>query len=404
MKKVAYALVISAVVVTFWACTKELEETVPNRTLDRNALNADYTDLFNMGWGIPNTTNARISLGRVLFYDTKLSFNNTVSCGSCHKQQFAFADNVAFSPGFKGVNALRNSKGIQNIAATGQPLFWDSRADSLGQLVTMPIQNHIEMGFEKVQNLPIKLAKESYYADLFTAAFGDDDITIPRITIAMRDFMAIIRSGNTRFEQLQNGGDLIGLPFVQQGFNLWGTNTIAGFTQAENEGLALFVGKARCANCHSGNANLEGWENVNNGLDVTYADNGVGALPNSNPTMDGAFRTPGLRNIALTAPYMHDGRFKTLEEVVEFYNSGVQNHANLDWRMRDIPSGVGGGFGPFEGDGLIFDPNPQNLSQFGPARLGLTTTEKQALVAFLNTLTDRTFIADPRFSNPFRVQ
>ncbi len=405
MKKVAYALTISAIVVTFWACTKELEDVVQNRTLDRSTLNADYTDLFNMGWGIPPTTNARISLGRVLFYDTKLSFNNTVSCGSCHKQQFAFADNSAFSMGFKGEKSLRNSKGIQNIAANGQPLFWDSRADSLGQLVTMPIQNHIEMGFEKVHNLPAKLANESYYADLFTQAFGDGEITIPRITIAMRDFIAIIRSGNTRFEQLQNGGGIIGNPIApQQGFNLWGTNTVAGFTQAENEGLALFLGKARCANCHSGSLNLEGWENVNNGLDVTYADKGVGALPNSGAGMDGAFRTPGLRNIELTGPYMHDGRFKTLEEVVEFYNSGVQNHANLDWRMRDVPGGTGGG-GPFfgEGDG-IFDPNTDDASQFGPARLGLTATEKQSLVAFLKTLTDRTFTADQRFSNPFRVQ
>lgn len=408
MKKVAYALSLAFVVLTFWACTKEMDDVIKPRTLDRSALNADYSDLVAQGWNVPSTNNARISLGRVLFYDTKLSFNNTISCGSCHKQQFAFSDNTPFSPGFKGVNSLRNSKPIQNIGAFGQSLFWDGRADSLAMLVTMPIQNHIEMGFEKVQNLPAKLANEEYYAQLFKDAFGTEEITVGRITTAMRDFISIIRSSSSRMEQLQNGGIINGPnppPFIGGGgFNIW-NNTVAGFTPEENEGMQLFVGKARCSNCHSG-SNLEGWDNANNGLEVEYTDKGIGALhPGQN--MDGMFKIPALRNIELTGPYMHDGRLKTLEDVVDFYDSGVQASANLDYRLRDIPGGVGGVFvgGPFEGDGIIFDPNGgQDLTKFGPVKLGLTAHEKHALVAFLKTLTDHKFITDQRLSNPFRVQ
>lgn len=397
MKKVAYIFSSAFIVLIFLACTKEMDDVVQNRALKRELLNVDYSDLIQKAnansWIPVNTTNARIALGRVLFYDTQLSFNNTVSCGSCHKQNLAFSDNTNFSPGFKGVLSLRNSKPIQNILPQGQPLFWDGRADSLGQLVTMPIQDHIEMGFEKVENMPAKLNRLSYYPELFADAYGSADITVQRITIAMRDFIIMMQSHNSRFEDGRNNGGVAVPPGGGFGFNIWDTSDVPTLTREENDGMRLFIGKARCANCHSGR-DLEGWDNANTGLDLVYTDQGMGKRFAG---MEGVFRIPALRNIELTAPYMHDGRFKTLEEVVDFYDHGVQAHENLDWRMRDIP----GGGSPFA-DSFV-EPNNQNLNQFGPLRLNLTTYEKGALVAFLKTLTDKQFTTDQRLSNPFRA-
>lgn len=400
MKKVAYIFSSAFIVLTFWACTKEMDDVVQNRTLKRELLNVDYADLIQTAsqnsWIPINTTNARIALGRVLFYDTQLSFNNTVSCGSCHKQNLAFSDNTNFSPGFKGVVSLRNSKPIQNILPQGQPLFWDGRADSLGQLVTMPIRDHIEMGFEKVENMPTKLNRISYYPELFADAFGSSDITVQRITIAMRDFISMMQSRNSRFE---DGRSNVGGPNPDPiggggfGINIWDPTDVPTLSREENDGMRLFIGKARCANCHSGR-DLEGWDNANTGLDLVYTDQGIGKIT---PGMEGVFRIPALRNIEITGPYMHDGRFKTLEEVIDFYDHGVQPHENLDWRMREFS----GGISPFA-DAFV-EPNQEDLSQFGPARLNLTAYEKGALVAFLKTLTDKQFTSDQRLSNPFRA-
>lgn len=404
MKKVTYAIALVVVSAILWACTKDLENDVPVRRLDMAALQVDYTDLINKaafgGWPMPATNNARVALGRALFYDNKLSLNNTVSCGSCHKQQFGFADNVAFSDGFKGVNALRNSQPITNITSFSGTLFWDGRADSLGQLVTMPISNHIEMGFERIENLPAKLEATDYYPQLFQAAFGSPDVTVQRLGSALRDFIFILTSRDTRFEQLSNA-NFAGNTAI----NIW-TPPPTGLTGFERIGFDIFVGKGQCANCHSGN-NLEGWDAANTGLELNYTDKGVGAI---NPNMpEGTFRIPALRNIALTAPYMHDGRFKSLEEVIDFYDNGVQAHKDLDWRLRD---GFSGGFfgGPLEGD-FSLGPNGQpiitdengNPIATKPRKLNLTPLEKKGLKAFLETLTDYSFITEQRYSNPFRA-
>lgn len=395
MKKVTYTLAFATVVAILWACQKNVDDiNVRPRTLDKNALSVDYSDLIGkanfMGGNSFNTTNDRINLGRVLFYDTQLSLNNTVSCGSCHKQQFAFADNVAFSDGFKGVNALRNAQPVQNISNISGTLFWDGRANSLTQLVTMPISNHIEMGFEKLELLPSKLQNISYYPELFEKAFGSQTVTIANITTALHDFISILVSTDSRLEQLQDptfGGNM--------GINVWNTAppTLTGF---ERIGFDVFRGKGQCANCHSGNS-LEGWDAANTGLDLNYKDKGMGAL---NTGAEGMFRIPALRNIALTAPYMHDGRFKTLEEVIDFYDHGVQDHPNLDWRMRESSGGFEGDFGP-----IINPPiggNDSSLTSLPVRRLNLTDAEKKGLVAFLKTLTDGKFVTETRFSNPFK--
>lgn len=160
-----------------------------------------------------------------------------------------------------------------------------------------------------------------------------------------------------------------------------------------------------CQGCHSGN-NLNGWGTsaANIGLDDNYSDNGMGdLLANQDASFDGLFKVPSLRNVAVTAPYMHDGRFNTLEEVIEHYNTGVKKHRNLDYRLTE---GGGGIF--LEGDGsgngiTVIDPLPGGGSfDFGnPRKLNLTETQKRALVAFMQTLTDYELMRDPKFSNPF---
>jgi cytochrome c peroxidase len=274
-------------------------------------------------------------------------------------------------------------------------LFWDGRADSLGQLVTMPITNHIEMGFERLENLPAKLEATDYYPQLFQDAFGTTNITVQNIGTALRDFIFIITSRNSRFEQMSNP------QFAGNTINIW-TTPPTDLTGFERIGFDIFIGKGQCSSCHSGN-NLEGWDATNTGLDLNYTDKGAGAI---NPNMgEGTFRVPQLRNIALTAPYMHDGRFKTLEEVIDFYDHGVQPHANLDARLRE--GWQDGGFGgPFGGDGLIFPPNggANGSTTVVPRKLNLTPLEKKGLIAFLNTLTDYTMVTEQRYSNPFRAQ
>lgn len=404
MKKITIALFSVVTALTFWACTQNMTETIPTRQLNLAVLNADYSDLITGFQNVlptpSNITNAKINLGRVLFYDTRLSFNNTTSCGSCHKQQFAFADNASFSEGFKGVNALRNSMPLQNLFFQGERMFWDNRADSLGQLITMPIQDHIEMGFEKIENLPTKLAQTDYYANLFTQAYGTSTITVERINTAIRDFISILRSKSSRFEELRAAtpNPNPGFPPSEGFFNIWDNTQTLGFTGLESLGQEIFLTKGRCASCHSSTRNLDGWEAANTGLELNYTDPGMGK---HTPGWEGVFKTPGLRNIELTAPYMHDGRFKTLEQVVEFYNSGIQPHRNLHWTLRDFGSqdslNINPGFGPE--DDIFINPN----GPVTPVKLGLTDLEKAGLVAFLKTLTDRKFVTDPRFSNPFMV-
>lgn len=306
-----------------------------------------------------NITDAGATLGRVLFYDPQLSLNNAVACGSCHRQKAAFADGQTASEGFGGKFTPRNSMAIVNVALNNN-LFWDSRIASLRQMVTQPVQNHLEMGMESMDVLASKLSKVDYYPDLFLAAFGSREITEDRIANALTQFLSAMVTANSRFDRAQQ-------------------NDFATFNELERMGKDLFFGtRANCSSCHSG-ANFSAPDSpvgeygsptakgtANIGLDLVYADNGKG---------EGQFKIPSLRNIALTAPYMHDGRFNTLEEVVEHYNSGIQAHRNLDEKF------IG--------------------SDGNPLRLGLNEMEKQALVAFLKTLTDEDFIRDQRFSDPF---
>ena len=331
-----------------------------------------------------NVTDEGATLGRVLFYDTKLSLNNSVSCGTCHHQSKAFSDGKQFSTGFGGLVTKRNTPGIANLHAQGR-FFWDNRTRSLEDLALEPVFNHLEMGMENLEDLIPKLSNNDYYSALFLDAFGSSEITEQGIRIALAQFISAISAYNSKFDYVRSETEQ--------------------FSELEQEGFDLFFSNrpGACGNCHNG-VNLAGYSVSNIGLDLEYEDQGAGenhgnnSFPQNDSGLNGAFKTPGLRNIELTAPYMHDGRYKTLEEVIDHYSNGVKPHPNLDYRLRanfnnspDILGGNGGVIGPIGN----LDENPTPIHQnFSPQ-------EKLALVAFLQTLTDYDYISNPKYSDPF---
>ena len=296
-------------------------------------------------------SDAGATLGRVLFYDRRLSRNDRVSCSSCHQQAFAFSDTARLSRGFQGGSTGRHSMGLTNARFyAGGRFFWDERAASLEALVLQPIQDATEMGLT-LEQLQTKLALTPYYSDLFRAAFGSRDITTDRVARALAQFVRSLTSVNSRFDRAFGPN---GVP------NFTGT-----FTAQELQGQQLYNGRAGCASCHGTNAHISDAVH-NTGLDATITDVGAG---------NGRFKAPSLRNVEVRAPYMHDGRFRTLEQVVDFYDRGVQNNPGLDQRLR-VPNGQ-------------------------LRRLNLSLAERDALVAFMKTFTDRTFLSDTRLSSPF---
>ncbi len=305
-------------------------------------------------------TDAGGTLGRVLFYDKRLSFNKTISCSSCHQQSHGFSDPRKFSPGFEGGLTARNSMGLSNARYYQRGhFFWDERAATLEDQVLQPIQNAVEMGMT-LSEVRTRLAAEPYYTNLFNRAFGSSEVTDQRVSRALAQFVRSIISTRSKFDA--------GVPV---GFS--------NFTPQENLGRQIFngqVGRATCTACHGTDNFVPGPNINNNGLENPYVDKGLGGIT-GRPQDEGLFKVPSLRNVELTAPYMHDGRFKTLEEVVEFYNSGVVAHPNLSPPLRV--------------------PNPPGA----PLRLNLTAEQKAALVAFLKTLTDPNIATEPKFSDPF---
>jgi cytochrome c peroxidase len=329
--------------------------------------------------GLLAIDNHKATLGRVLFYETQLSVNNRVSCGSCHRQDKAFADRMNFSDGFENKKTLRNTPAICN-PGTQQAYFWDMRETNLDAMVTQPISNHIEMGLESPEYIVAKVNKLPYYKTLFEAAFGDAQVNINRIGDALSHFTRSMVSVQSRYDA-----------GVASGFS--------NFTSQELQGKSLFFESLPCGGCHGGE-NFSGWGSFtqNIGLEMDYADDGQpGDDWSTGQPLDGWFKVPSLRNIELTAPYMHDGRFSTLEDVVEFYNSQIEPHPQLSFALRE---GWGGGISPF-GDGPTDIFIPEQTGEVKPLRMNLTNDQKMALVAFLKTLTDYQMISDAKFSDPF---
>ncbi|MEL6649574.1 MAG: cytochrome c peroxidase, partial [Bacteroidota bacterium] len=304
------------------------------------------------------------TLGRVLFYDKRLSIDNTVSCASCHLQSVAFADTAALSLGFNGSLGERNSISLSNaFAPSMKHFFWDAGTDTMATQIKLALESAIEMGMNP-DSLKARIENTTFYPDLYQNAFGDPTVSVDRSVAAIRSFVLSMISLRSKYDVGRSG-------------KFEAIETFDNFTPLENQGKDIFLGisgNANCASCHQGELFLSSRVS-NNGLDLVSHDPGFGGI--SQQAQDsGLFRAPSLRNIALTAPYMHDGRFATLEEVIEHYSSGVKAHPNLDPLLRD----------------------PENDT---PLHLNLDATEKQALLAFLHTLTDSAFIRDVRWSNPF---
>ena len=335
--------------------------TVPNHFGAPPITNLDNT---------PNTnpvTDEGATLGRVLFYDKSLSLNNSVACASCHKQELAFSDDAAFSTGFEEGLTGRNSMGLSNaMYYENEKFFWDERAATLEEQVLMPIQDPIEMGMD-LDNLVEKLETLSYYKELFENAFGTTEITSEKISLALAQFVRSMVSYQSKLDE--------GLAQIQGPAGP--TDDVPGFSAEENRGREIFNTPqlGGCSGCHATELQV-GIEALNNGLDASTTDGGLADVTGLT-TDEGKFKVPSLRNIELTGPFMHDGRFTTLTEVIEHYNSGVENHPNLDNRLR-VPG----------------QPNQVK-------RLNLSTSDKLALEAFLKTLTDQVFLTDEKFSDPF---
>jgi cytochrome c peroxidase len=315
------------------------------------------------------TTDDGATLGRVLFYDKNLSANQTISCASCHKQENGFSDNKVLSLGFEGGSTRRHSMSLINAVwyERGR-FFWDERAASLEEQVLMPFQDPIEMGMT-LDGVVNAVQSQDFYPELFEKAFGSQEINAQRISEALAQFIRSIVSVDSKYDV---GRAQVNIP----------TANFPNYTDSENNGKSLFfrpksLGGLSCVGCHSTEAFINpDAGTTNNGLDLMSTDD-LGVFEAiGNPAFSGTFKVPSLKNIALSAPYMHDGRFATLEEVIEHYNSGVKDHPNLNSSLKDE-------------NGL-------------PQKLNLTEQQKTDVVNFLKTLTDESLTSDFKYSDPFK--
>lgn len=291
------------------------------------------------------------ALGRMLFHEKALSADGSLSCASCHLQRFAFADSARFSSGMSGQRTARNSMPLMNLA-WDHFFFWDARALSLELQAFEPVTAHREMASRWIE-VSHRLAQDKRYPPLFAAAFGDARIDSLRIAFALAQFERTMVSLDSRFDRYFYGKQADAL------------------NAQEKRGKDLFFTRAHCVDCHEPPL-FKGHHVLNIGLDSVPTDLGMGARTGL-PWHAGRFKTPTLRNIAVTAPYMHDGRFATLEQVVDFYADDV------------------------------FTASPTLDEHMLPWRKGevrLSKQDRTDLVAFLRTLTDSAFLVDPRFGPP----
>ena len=294
-----------------------------------------------------------VALGRKLFYDVRLSGDNTMSCGSCHSVEYGYADSTKFSTGINGLKGKRSAMAIVNVGYNTAS-FWDGRAKTLEEQALMPVTDPLEMNAKWLDVLD-KLNADEEYRAMFKLVFNADVIDSLDVAKAIAQFERTMISGDSKGDKFGRNETLL--------------------TIEESRGFQLFVSeKADCRHCH-GSPLFMGFEFVNNGLQQTMTDIGYGAVTGLS-TDNGKFRPPSLKNIALTGPYMHDGRFNTLEEVIEFYNSGVnQSSPNVSIDMLKANRGTDG-------------------------NLHLTEQDKSDLLAFLKTLTDSTFLSNKNFQDP----
>lgn len=306
-------------------------------------------------------TREGVELGRKLFYDEILSQDYSISCGSCHAPDASFSDHRQVSLGVNGTPGNRQSMPLINLGwNTG--FFWDGRAASIEAQVLQPVPNPVEMHLQW-KDAVTRLQNHASYPYLFKKAFNTYEIDSILVAKAIAQFVRTMISGNSKFDKVIRGEE--------------------NFTTQEAYGYDLFlVDKtpgsmgADCFHCHVSPVFFQlNTDYLNNGLDATFTDLGRGGFT-GNAGDNGKFKVPTLRNVELTAPYMHDGRFNTLEQVIDHYSTGLVSSPTISPLMKEVDNG-----------GLLLPP-----------------TEKAALIAFLKTLTDWEFVNNPELLDPDRPQ
>ena len=304
-----------------------------------------------------------VRLGRMLFYEKQMSKDGTLSCASCHKQENAFTDTNQFSTGVKGLLGGRQAMAVFNMAWNENEFFWDGRAHLLRDQSLKPVEDSLEMD-ESVDNVIQKLNSNQDYKDQFTRVFGSSEITKERMELALEQFMNSIVSVDSKYDRFLSGTATLD------------SNEERGrvlFFAEYNPGFPNLSG-ADCQHCHAG-INFENDRFLNNALDSDVSMQDDGRMNVTGRASDkGKFKVTSLRNIALTPPYMHDGRFNTLEEVVDHYNTGMVSSSTID-------------------PALIYPLNNGGLR--------LSVEDKRDLVSFLKTLTDNVMLNNPEYSDPF---
>ncbi|MFT4759162.1 MAG: cytochrome c peroxidase [Paraglaciecola sp.] len=362
MCKLKYLFIFLLSTLFFIACSDDdtSEEVI---LIDETPYNLEYGALPAPTLPADNPLTIQgVQLGKMLFFEKLMSKDGTQACADCHRQPDGFSDSTRFSIGIEGLPGKRQAMPIFNMAYHSNEFFWDGRAELLRDQSLMPIQDPLEMN-ETLENVIAKLANEKMYRNQFTRVFGSEEITSVKMSLAMEQFMLSIVSYDSKYDQYLAGA--------------------AELTESEARGLALFETEynpffpefsgADCAHCHGG-ANFENDQYMNNGLDTDANFMDMGRENATEAAADRAkFKVPTLRNIAVTAPYMHDGRFQTLEEVVDHYNEGIQESSTVD-------------------------PAILNTKDSG---LFLTDADKVDLVNFLKTLTDETFLGNEEYRSPF---
>lgn len=296
-------------------------------------------------------TEEGVTLGRKLFFDPILSKNNNVSCGSCHLQSMSFSDNRKLSVGTNGENTKFHSMPLFNMAWMNE-FFWNGRAKSREEQALKPVVNPLEMDLSWPEAVA-RLQEDSDYPFLFNLAFGTFQIDSILVAKALVQFEMTLISSNSKYDRFKRGEQ--------------------AFTLEEEYGYTIFnTEMGDCFHCHMDNGLVTDNGFHNNGLD-NDADLKPGLFEvTDNPDDFGRFKTPTLRNLIFTAPYMHDGRFETIDQVIDFYSDSVQVNQTVDVLMKKAHQGG----------------------------LGLKPDQKAALKAFLLTMTDSTILTNPAYQNP----
>jgi len=378
LKSVFFVLIVA---LSFSSCIDNDKEFVVkyynNSELMANDLNIDiegpqdYNLEFPAYYGRTSSfSKDDATLGRVIFYDTKLSADGTVSCASCHKQELAFSDDKAVSDGINNEVTKRNSLALGAVfnfqeyyGPNRVPFFWDNSVQTVEEQIvkTFAAKNEMDMNMSQIVEV---INNNDYYKPLVYAANNRNETITEEVAVrALATFVNSIGSFNSKFDQAlsrETDGRPLGFGNLQEALI-----DFKDFTASENRGKGIYMNN--CASCHGELMGAPNEMKANNGLEILDGDYGI-------PNSQGEFKVPSLRNLTLTYPYMHDGRFATIEEVVEHYSTGLKKTPSIH---------------PF-------------LMENGEARkFNFSDDNKEDLIAFLKTFDDEDILTDERFSDPF---